>query len=130
SAAIGDPRLATALLGHFFADAFLALAPLVAAMMLSGVAASLAMSGGKPNLAALKPKFERVSPKAGIKRLVSKQLLRELGKQATKIALVAFVAAGAWQAGYAKLISGHGALTTSIATVGGSVAGMIRRVAM
>ena len=28
------------------------------------------MSGGKPNLAALKPKFERISPKAGIKRLV------------------------------------------------------------
>src|SRR5690349_24637008 len=46
-AASGETGLATALLGHALADAFRALLPLIGAVALAGVLASVSMSGGK-----------------------------------------------------------------------------------
>src|SRR6266511_3183849 len=47
-----------------------------------------------------------------------------------KIALVAGVAVGAWQAGVANVMAASGSLDGSIDAVTGSISGMIRRVAM
>jgi flagellar biosynthesis protein FlhB len=129
-AATAGPDEATALLGHFLFDVFKALLPLVLAVMAAGVAAGVAMSGGRPNAALLKPRFEKISPKAGIKRLASKQTLWELAKTALKMALVAAVAVGAWQAGLADVMSASGSLDGSIDAVTASISGMVRRVAL
>lgn len=125
-----QPHEAAGLLGLFLTDAFRALLPLVLAVMGAGVVAGVAMSGGRPNPALLKPRFDKVSPKAGIKRLVSKQTLWELAKTALKMALVAFAAFGAWQAGLAALQAAGGSLDGSLSAVTGSVSGMIRRAAL
>ena len=130
TAASGDTGRATSFLGHAFADTFVALLPLVGAVMLAGVVASMMMSGGRPNPALLKPRFDKVNPKKGFKRLCSKQTLWELAKTAAKLALVALVAVGAWQAGLARLMAGHGSLDSSVTTVADAVSGMVRRVAL
>lgn len=129
-AATAGPDGAVSLLGLFLADALLAILPLVAAVMVAGVTAGVVMSGGRPNMALLKPRFDKVNPKAGIKRLVSKQQLWELAKTTIKIALVAGVAVGAWQAGLARVMSASGSLDGSIQAVTASISGMVRRVAI
>ena len=130
TAATGDTGRATALLGRAFKDSLLALAPLVGVVMLAGVLASVMMSGGRPNPYLLKPRFDKINPKSGLKRMFSKQTLWELAKTALKIALVALVAVGAWQAGLARLMAGHGGVDSSVATVAASISDMVRRVAL
>jgi len=130
TAATGDTGGATGLLGRAFRDTLLALAPLVGVIMLAGVLASVLLSGEKPNPYLLKPRFDRINPKNGLKRLFSKQTLWELAKTAAKLALVALVAVGAWQAGLARLMAGPGGLDRSVATVSASISAMVRRVAL
>jgi flagellar biosynthetic protein FlhB len=129
-AASAGPNEAPALLGLFLGDALLALLPLVVAVMAAGVTAGVAMSGGRPNVALLKPRFDKISPKAGIKRLVSKQTLWEMAKTAIKIALVGGVAVGAWQAGLASVMAASGSFEGSIHAVAGAISAMVRRVAV
>ena len=129
-AADAGPGEAAGLLGLFLTDAFKALLPLVLAVMAAGVLAGVAMSGGRPNAALLKPRFDKVDPKAGIKRLFSKQTLWELAKTALKIGLVAFAALGAWRAGLSDLMAAGGSIDGSIASLTGSISGMARRVAV
>ena len=129
-AAVAGPQEAAGLLGVFLADALKALLPLVLAVMAAGVVAGVAMSGGRPNAALLKPRFQAVNPKAGLKRLFSKQTLWELAKTTLKIALVAVAALGAWRAGLTDLMAASGSLDGSLTAVGGSISSMIRRVAL
>jgi flagellar biosynthesis protein FlhB len=129
-AADAGPGEAAGLLGLFLTSAFTALLPLVLAVLAAGVLAGVAMSGGRPNAALLKPRFDKVNPKAGVKRLFSKQTLWELAKTALKIGLVAFAALGAWQAAMADLMAAAGSIDGSVTSLAGSISGMARRVAV
>src|SRR5205823_10325575 len=130
TAATGDTGRATGLRGRALSDTCVALAPLVGVVMLAGVLASVMMSGGRPNPYLLKPRFDKINPKSGLKRLFSKQTLWELLKTTVKMCLVALVAVGAWQAGLAHLMAGHGSVDSSVAIVADSISGMVRRAAM
>ena len=129
-AATGDTGRATGLLGHALTNAFMALLPLLGAVALAGVLGSVVLSGGKPNPYLLKPRFDKINPKAGIKRLCSKQTIWELIKTSAKLALVALVSVGAWQTGLARLMASHGSLDGTIDSLGASIGALVRRAAL
>ena len=129
-AATGDTGRATGLLGHSLSNAFMALLPLLGAVALAGILASVALSGGKPNPYLLKPRFDKINPKAGIKRICSKQTVWELFKTAAKLALVALVSVGAWQAGLSRLMASQGSIDGTISSLAASIGALVRRVAV
>lgn len=128
--ASSDPDVALTLFGRFFSHAAVALAPLVAGVGLAGVVAQVAMVGGRPNAHQLKPKWERVNPKAGIKRLVSGQAVWELVKNLVKLGLLGVVAYGGWRTGMDRLLASPGSADRSLAIVGQTARSLLTRVAI
>jgi flagellar biosynthesis protein FlhB len=91
--AIFDPSAMFSILIDRILDGLIVLAPLMLALMVAAIAAPLLMGGVvfAPN--ALGPKFSKLNPLAGLKRMVSKTALVELGKGVGKATLVGSVAA-------------------------------------
>ena len=87
-----DADAAVGLLGSALKGGMLALAPLAVGMVAIGLVGNFAQTGfafsGKP----LKPKFDRISPKKGIKRLLSPHSAWEAAKAGLKLAVLAAVA--------------------------------------
>jgi len=69
-------------------------APFVLAALLAGAAAVLVQTGFVPNTKALRADVARISPRAGLKRLLSVDSLVEAGKSLLKVAVLAVVT---WQ---------------------------------
>ncbi|HEY3846869.1 MAG TPA: flagellar type III secretion system protein FlhB [Acetobacteraceae bacterium] len=67
-----------------------AAAPFVLAALLAGAAASLLQTGFIINGSALQPDLGRISPRAGLRRLLGRDNLVEAGKSLAKIAVMAF----------------------------------------
>src|SRR5580704_7840639 len=65
-----------------------------AAFAVLGIVVNLAQVGRATSLQAAAPKFSRLSPKAGIKRLASPNTLWELAKQLLKLGILAGVGYG------------------------------------
>jgi flagellar biosynthesis protein FlhB len=65
-------------------------APFVLAALLSGVAASVLQTGFLINGSALQPDFGRISPRAGLRRLLGVDNLVEAVKSLAKVAVMAF----------------------------------------
>ena len=87
-----DPGgLRLALLDAFWAGTRAA-APLLAAIAVAGVAAGLAQVGWLWAPEAVRPKFEKISPLQGFRRLFSPSALLEFVKGIAKLALVGWVA--------------------------------------
>ena len=79
--------MATALSGGL-----LAIAPLALGMVAIGLAGNFAQTGFAISGKALKPKFDRISPKKGLKRLLSPHSAWEAGKAAVKLLVLTAVA--------------------------------------
>ena len=69
-----------------------AAAPLLAAIAVAGIAAGLAQAGWLWAPEAVRPKFEKISPLQGFRRLFSPAALLEFAKGIVKLALVGWVA--------------------------------------
>ena len=82
---------ATRLGREAFQHALLMLLPLLALIAAAGIALNLAQTGLLLSSAGLKPRFSRVNPGAGLKRLVSVEGLLRLAKSLFKFAVVALV---------------------------------------
>lgn len=70
----------------------LGLAPVVLPLLLAGLAAALTQNQPRIVLTRIAPKFERISPAKGLKRLFGKQTVRELWKSLFKFAAAGVVA--------------------------------------
>jgi flagellar biosynthetic protein FlhB len=66
--------------------------PIAGGFAVLGVLADVAQTGGLLSLEAAAPKFDRVNPIAGLKRLLSANSLWQLVKQALKITILVFMA--------------------------------------
>jgi len=66
--------------------------PIAGAFAVLGVLADVAQTGGLFSLAAAAPKFDRLNPVAGLKRLFSTQSLWQLVKQILKISVLVLIA--------------------------------------
>ena len=94
-ARIFDPSQMPVAFSQFAADVFLGLAPL-AIVLIAAVFLSATMIGGWSfSMKAAAPKFERLNPIKGIKRIFSANALNELLKALAKFSVVAVIAV-AW----------------------------------
>ncbi|MHB1053001.1 MAG: flagellar biosynthesis protein FlhB [Thiobacillus sp.] len=88
-----DSSHVMAQLSDQFFEAALALAPFLGLMVVATLAAPLMLSGWMFSTKALAPKFDRMNPLSGIKRMFSSQGLIELVKSLAKVGLLGGVAA-------------------------------------
>lgn len=116
AAAAPEPGRALGVLGDGLRTAAIASAPLAVGMVVVGVATNLAQTGFVPSSALLRPKFERVNPVAGAKRLFSAASAWEAAKTVLKLAILAWVAARSVTAVAPRLADGGG--LSSAAVVG------------
>ncbi len=72
-------------------------APILIAALLCGILFNLVQVGFAFSTKAMSPKFEKISPIAGFKRIFSKRTLIELAKSLIKIALLGWVAYSEYQ---------------------------------
>jgi flagellar biosynthesis protein FlhB len=80
------------LLGQSMLQAAAIMAPVMAAVLLAALAANYAQVGVLFTTEKLIPKFSKISPLAGTKRLLSKQMLANVVKSVAKLLIVGFVA--------------------------------------
>ena len=107
-----------------------ALGPLLAALLVVSLVSSAALSRSAPNPSVLRPRMERVSAKAGVKRMFSAQIVFELLRSVVKLVLLTAVTVGVWKAGYAALLAGPGTVSALIGTVGDSTGQLLVRTAL
>ena len=90
---IFDPNSLIRHLSEALQDAFLALAPFFAAMLLVAVASSVVLGGYSFSSEALAPKLSKLNPLKGMQRIFSLKGLMELVKSLAKFSLVGGVTA-------------------------------------
>lgn len=99
-------------------DAARAVAPAVVVVGAAALVAGSLVTASKPNPAAVKPQWSRLSPKKTMKHLFgSTHSVVDLVRNTVKLALLTAVAVGAWKAGYARLLASGGDLGTLQAVV-------------
>lgn len=102
--------------------------PLAGGLLLVGVAAHAGQTGMAVSPSLLKPKFERLSPAKGLKRLLSPHSLQEAAKSLVKLALVAWVGYRAVRAAVPRLVGLPA--DRVVGATGGMVLGLVRSVAL
>lgn len=107
-----------------------ALAPLLVVLVATAILASVIVTRSRPNPHMIKPQFNRISPKAGVKRLVGTQSLFDGIKAAAKLGLLLVVTASAWKYGYERLMAGPGDLDWLLTILGESLSDMLLRAAV
>lgn len=90
--AIFDPNIMFFQLGLSFYDALFSLLPLFAILAVAAIAGPVALGGFLFSAKSLAPKFDRINPLAGLKRMFSVKSLVELAKALGKIAVILGVA--------------------------------------
>jgi len=83
----------------------LVLAPFIAALVVTGVGASVLQTGLLFSFEGLKPNLNKLNPLAGLRRMFSKQGAIELAKASLKIAVVAAVAYSGIRKVYPELLT-------------------------
>jgi flagellar biosynthesis protein FlhB len=126
-----DASTAVHLLGTALSGGILAVAPLALGMVAIGLVGNFAQTGLAVSGKALQPKFDRLNPKKGLKRMFSPHSAWEVGKAALKLAVLTAVA---WP-GIAHLgtaLAGGGQLSNSqvLALVGSSTMALLRSTAL
>ncbi len=85
---IMDPSLMFTQLGVSFYNALLMLAPLFVILLIAAIAGPISLGGWLLSAKAMAPKFSRMDPIAGIKRMFSLKSLVELFKALAKVAVI------------------------------------------
>jgi flagellar biosynthetic protein FlhB len=110
--------------------AFVAFIPLLLVTVVLAVVGGLAQTGFLLSLGPLKPKFERINPLAGFKRLFSARSLWETGKQVLLVALIVLVSLPALR-GVAELLAGSAwPLSAGLAEATRSILSVTRLIAV
>ena len=126
-----DADSAFRLLGTALQGGLLALAPLALGMVAIGLIGNFAQTGFALSGKALKPKFDRLSPKKGIKRLLSPHSAWEATKAALKLAVLTAVAwPGVAHLGAALATGGQVPSGQVLSEVASSTMGLIRSTAL
>jgi flagellar biosynthetic protein FlhB len=131
--AVSRPDIDSALrlLGSALKDGLLALAPLALGMVAIGLIGNFAQTGFAISGKALKPKFDRTSPKKGLKRMLSPHSAWEAAKAALKLVVLTAVAwPGVSHLGAALATGGRVPSGQVMAEVAASTMALIRSTAL
>lgn len=129
-AANPDDGVAMGLLRQTIIDSGRALLPAVLVIMAVSSIAQFAILGGKPNPWQLKPKFNRINVFAGLKRLVSKQMLWELLRSTLKLGAVALVIYVTWDEMRGRFLAGAAGIPEFMSVLGDGIDTMLARAAI
>jgi flagellar biosynthetic protein FlhB len=122
---------ALSLFGQWLVAGLIVLAPILLGSMVIGIAMNLAQVGFAPSMKLLAPKFARISPGKGLKRLLSTTTLWETVKALAKVAVLSLVAYRAVMGIVPVLVDGgHLSAMTTIGIVGSRALSMVRTVAL
>ncbi len=125
-----DDRAALGVLRDAVTTTGSALLPAVLVIGAVSIVAQLAVVGGRPNLHLVKPRFSRMNPFKGIKRLVSKQILWEIARTALKLGAVALVLALTWDELRGRFLGGVAGLPEFLGALGDGIDTMLARAAI
>ena len=125
-----DEATATQFLRRTVVQSGRSLLPAVMVVACASVVAQLAVVGGRPNSQALRPKFERINPMKGFKRLFSKQIFWEFSKSGLKLAAVAVVITATWSELRERMYAGAMNIPDFLTMLSDSIDVMVLRVAM
>jgi len=115
---------------HGIVEAGRAMAPFIVIVALSSSLAQFAIVGGRFNRHALLPKFERLKPSVGIKRLFSRQVVWEFIRTALKLGAVIIVLMTAWSDLSTNLIAVAAPPARLFSMMGVALQSMLSRVAV
>ena len=118
-----DPQIIGVEAGRTMQGAAMTLVPMLVLVIGVSVVAQLAMSG-RPNPWKLKPKFDSLNPKNGLKRIFSRQQLWELGRTILKLVLLIAVALISWDRLAQFLALGPAPLSSAFGQWRGVVTGL------
>jgi flagellar biosynthetic protein FlhB len=122
---------ALSLLGQWAVAGLIVVAPLLLGTMVVGVVMNVAQVGFAPSVKLLAPKFSRVSPTKGLKRLLSTTTLWETAKALLKVAVLSVVAYRAVMGIVPVLVDGgHLSAMTTVGIVAARAMSMVRTVAL
>jgi flagellar biosynthetic protein FlhB len=130
---MADPtgEKAVTVLGDSLKAMGLAVLPLLLVTAVVAVLAGVPQGGARPYMSRVKPKFSKLNPFAGLKRLFGPQSLWELTKNLVKTGVVGFIA---WQvmSGAGPLVMGSGRIPLSdlVAMISGLAVQLVRVVAV
>jgi len=126
-----DADAAVRLLGTALGSGMLAVAPLAIGMVAIGLVGNFAQTRFAISGKALKPKFDRISPKKGLKRLLSPHSAWEAAKAALKLAVLTAVAwPGVAHLGMALGTGGQVPAGEVLSEVASATMGLIRSTAL
>jgi flagellar biosynthetic protein FlhB len=126
-----DADASVRLLGSALTGGLLAIAPLALGMVAIGLVGNFAQTGFAISGKAFKPKFDRISPKKGLKRLLSPHSAWEAAKAALKLLVLTAVAwPGVSHLGAALATGGRVPSSQVMAQVASSTMGLIRSTAL
>jgi flagellar biosynthetic protein FlhB len=117
------------LLGDAFAHMLLVLVVLGSVVMVIGVAAALAQGGFYLATKAVQPKFSKLNPLPGMKRMFGLQALWELGKTLVKSVVIGLVCYSAIKA-VIPLVGGLVPVSTTLGVAHDGVRGLLRTAAL
>lgn len=117
------------LLGDAFAHMLLVLVVLGSLVMVIGVAAALAQGGFYLATKAVQPKFSKLNPLPGMKRMFGLQAFWELGKTLVKSVVIGFVCYSAVK-GVLPLVGGLVPVSTTLGVAHDGIRGLLRTAAL
>jgi flagellar biosynthetic protein FlhB len=122
---------ALSLLGRWGLAGLIVVTPMLLTTMVVGVVMNVAQVGFAPSVKLLAPKFSRVSPTKGLKRLLSTTTLWETAKALLKVSVLALVASRAVMGIVPVLVDGgHLSAMTTVGIVATRAMSMVRTVAL
>jgi flagellar biosynthetic protein FlhB len=130
---IGRPEegVALALFGRWLVAGLIVLAPITLGTMLLGIVTNIAQVGFSPSSKLLKPKFSRISPLAGFKRLFGTQTAWDTVKAVVKVAVLAVIATRSVMHIIPSLVdAGRLSILASVGRVGSAALAMVRDVSL
>jgi flagellar biosynthetic protein FlhB len=124
-----DVTEAVQLFGQSVLDFFYTVAPPVLVVLLAVAIAGLALTRGKPNPYAIKPRPSLLNPKQGVKRVLGVQGLIEATKGLVKLTAVVVAAWTVLPAAYSVLLEGPPSIGDFLAELGGFAWTLVWRLA-
>jgi flagellar biosynthetic protein FlhB len=128
---VAEEGVALRHLGEWLLTSLLVLAPLGLGTMLLGVITNVGQTGFAPSTKLLKPKFSRVNPIAGVKRMLGTTTMWETAKVSMKMLILAVIATRAVLGVVPSLVdAGRLSVHASVGRVADAAADMVRDVAI
>jgi len=125
-----DEKAATEFFRRTIVQTGRSLLPAVVVVACASVVVQLAVVGGRPSSQALRPKFERINPMKGFKRIFSKQIFWEFSKSGLKLAAVAVVITATWSDLRQRMYAGAMNIPDFLSMLSDGIDVMVLRVAM